>query len=49
MNSQNGKGNSQLTLCQRLFSIRRKKTLFCFQLWALLHKNGVTKFMCAIS
>ena len=28
MNSQNGKGNSQLTLCQRLFSIRRKKLPF---------------------
>ena len=49
MNSQNDKGNSQLTLCQRLFSIRRKKTPFCFQLRVLLHKNDVTKFMHAIS
>lgn len=27
MNSQNGKGNSQLTLCQRLFSIGVKNSL----------------------
>lgn len=30
MNSQNGKGNSQLTLYQRLISIRRKKIPFVF-------------------